>query len=180
MNAIMNISGQKRPYSVVDTFQVVDGMGRDLSLTCYSDGEVLFWGDEGFNLSLSGESLRTLWEAMQALNEAHPLQPHKSVKKASKKPLADADVVLVLEKSHVGTVAKVEQGSVVQVFNENTKVQTVESENTVPKSVRKEDLGWGATVASNKQGDVRYYYQTRDQARKAELFHTIGQAGRIK
>jgi hypothetical protein len=57
---------------------------------------------------------------------------------------------------------------------------SVSSEDIKPllRSVKREDSGWGATVQC-KDNQYRYYYATRDQARKAEPIHHIGDEGRI-
>ncbi len=57
-----------------------------------------------------------------------------------------------------------------------------------PKSTavrREEDRTWGANVrpggeTSEGDTDVRYYYRTRDQARRASAADEIGERGRVR
>ncbi len=56
--------------------------------------------------------------------------------------------------------------------------------NRLTASVEREGAGWGATVWFGGQNGLgtnvrRYIYQTRDQARDADISDDIGRRGRI-
>ena len=258
MNSMVKTKAVVPSYSEVAEFPLHDASGREILLTCYSDGDLVFWSGVGRTLEFKADGIKVLKKALQVLEtlpskktsskkEVPILKDQTTVEASAQTVMQElevlytelltkvpevaqsevdpevvsevvsevasevapeieqpekAEVVVVTQKTPFGVVGRVDNGTVTQLFDENSNVTTIETvipehievvakKVTVPKtihtnvgalynrSVHKEDQGWGANVI-NAAGEVfRYFYKTRDLGRKAEYHHAIGSDGRI-
>jgi len=139
---------------------LLDAKGREVLLECYSDGEILFWSDDGIHLEFDRKQTALIIAALR--------KQDKLPKPARDQQVAAAQLPQQRQRSPAPAPAPANP-------RQAAAAQSVRQPN---RRVAKEGPGWGATVLADHK-TRRYYYDKRDQAREAEGSHRVGEAGRI-
>lgn len=198
MNTLFARTSVKKPtYKVLSESPIVDGMGRQMKLSVYSDGEIMLWSDEGFSIVFDDQSIPTWKKALQlipkkgAIKEQRvtstgriikELTPYGTVNRAEQ--TEDYEIPSFLRNNGYEEAETPEQVVVeaAEVVAKAKKVAPVKAEKVVPegrKLVLKEGKGWGATVYPVKGTPLRFFYDKRDNARAGQVSDKIGKNGRV-